>query len=99
MGGGRSDFDLRFMANHVPMNFSAKQGCVDPNEGLVSAAMESMHEYVISQLQAAKGTWPKVAREADMSLRTIEKIARRESADPAVSFIERLNRYFRGRRS
>lgn len=56
---------------------------------------ESIHDYVVGQLQAAKGQWSKVAVETGMSKRTIEKIARREFKDPAVSFIERLNRYFR----
>lgn len=56
-----------------------------------------MHDYVVNQLQAAKGTWPKIAEETRMSRRTIEKIARREVADPGVSLVERLARYFRER--
>lgn len=58
---------------------------------------ESIHDYVVDQLQAAKGQWSRVAEDTGMSKRTIEKIARREFKDPAVSFIERLNRYFRER--
>jgi K+-transporting ATPase c subunit len=58
---------------------------------------ESMHDYVVNQLQAAKGQWTKVAEETRISKRTIEKIARREYKDPAVSFIERLSGYFRER--
>lgn len=57
----------------------------------------SMHDYVVDQLQAAKGHWSDVAAETGISKRTIEKIARREYRDPAVSFIERLNTYFRNR--
>lgn len=58
---------------------------------------ESIHDYVVSQLQAAKGQWSRVAEDTGMSKRTIEKIARREIEDPSVSFIERLNQYFRDR--
>jgi predicted transcriptional regulator len=56
---------------------------------------ESMHEYVIDQLQRAKGRWGVVAEETGISRRTVEKIARREIGDPSVSFVERLNKYFR----
>lgn len=56
-----------------------------------------MHDYVVDQLQAMKGQWSLVAEETGMSKRTIEKIARREYRDPAVSFIERLHSYFRNR--
>lgn len=56
----------------------------------------SIHEFVVEQLQEAKGRWPVVAEETGISRRTIEKIARRESRDPAVSLIERLAKYFRG---
>lgn len=59
--------------------------------------MESMHDYVVTQLQNAKGTWPKVAEDTGISRRTIEKIARREVADPGVSLIEKLAGYFRDR--
>lgn len=58
---------------------------------------ESIHDYVVNQLQAAKGQWPRVAGDTGISKRTIEKIARREVKDPSVSFIERLNTYFRDR--
>jgi hypothetical protein len=55
---------------------------------------QSLHEFVIEQLAAAKGTWPAIAEETDVSIRTIQKIHSREIADPAVSHIERLARYF-----
>ncbi len=57
--------------------------------------MESIYAFVISELQAAKGGWPSIAEETGMSLRTIEKIARREIEDPGVSHIEKLAGYFR----
>ncbi len=59
------------------------------------SAEVSLHQFVIDELQRVKGQWPKVARETGMSRRTIEKIARRELADPGVSSIERLANYFR----
>lgn len=57
---------------------------------------QSLHEYVIEQLQASKGRWPDVAEEAGVSKRTLEKIARREIEDPGISHIEKLAAYFRG---
>lgn len=54
-----------------------------------------MHAFVLEQLEAHKGRWPKIARETEISLRTIEKIARKEVVDPGVSRVERLARYFR----
>jgi hypothetical protein len=56
---------------------------------------ESMYQYVMKELEAAKGRWPTIALEADMSLSTIKKIARREVTDPGVSLIEKLAKYFR----
>lgn len=58
---------------------------------------ESMHEFVIRELQATKGEWPVVAEESGVPLRTLEKIARREVKDPGVSRIEILAGYFRAR--
>jgi transcriptional regulator with XRE-family HTH domain len=59
--------------------------------------MESIYEFVLEQLEASKGEWPRVAREVGISRRTIEKIARREVADPGVSRIEKLAKYFHDR--
>jgi len=56
---------------------------------------ESLHDYVVEQLQASKGRWREVAEGSDVSLRTLEKIARREIEDPGVSHIEKLAGYFR----
>lgn len=57
--------------------------------------MQSMYEFVLSQLQATKGNWPTVARESGVSFRTVEKIARRQIKDPGVSHIQKLADYFR----
>ena len=58
---------------------------------------ESIYQYVLDQLQSSKGQWSTVSKETGMSKRTIEKIARREVADPGVSHIEKLAGYFRAR--
>lgn len=54
----------------------------------------SIHQYVIDQLQAAKGEWSRVAADTGISKRTIEKIARREVPNPGVLVVEQLARYF-----
>jgi len=57
--------------------------------------MESLHEFVIGRLLAARGRWPAVAAATGVPRRTIEKIARREIADPGVRSIEALAAHFR----
>lgn len=57
---------------------------------------ESIYEYVLTQLEASKGRWADVAEGSGVSKRTLEKIARKEIADPGVSHIEKLASYFRG---
>ena len=54
----------------------------------------SIHQYVLDRLQATKGEWPRVASESGVSRRTLEKIARREVANPGVLVVEKLARYF-----
>jgi transcriptional regulator with XRE-family HTH domain len=56
---------------------------------------ESMHGYVLAELQKAKGHWRSVAEGSGVSRRTVEKIARGEIVDPGVSHIEKLACYFR----
>jgi transcriptional regulator with XRE-family HTH domain len=53
-----------------------------------------IHSYVLRELQTWKGRWPAVADGSGVSIRTIEKIARREIADPGVSHIEKLATFF-----
>jgi transcriptional regulator with XRE-family HTH domain len=60
---------------------------------------DSIHEYVLEQLQLHKGRWTEVADGSGIPKRTIEKIARREVVDPGVSKIERLAQYFRDNES
>jgi transcriptional regulator with XRE-family HTH domain len=54
----------------------------------------SIHDYVVGQLQSAKGRWSEVAEATGISKRTIEKIARRETENPGVKHIEALAAYF-----
>lgn len=54
-----------------------------------------MYDYVLARLEAARGTWPQVAEASGVSKRTIEKIARREIADPGISHIQKLFDHFR----
>ena len=56
---------------------------------------ESIYQYVLDQLQAAKGRWSQVSEDTGISKRTIEKIARQEVEDPGVKRVETLARYFR----
>lgn len=58
---------------------------------------ESMHDYVVEQLQATKGSWGTIAKRSRVPKRTIEKIATRETADPRVNTIEKLFACFGGR--
>jgi hypothetical protein len=57
--------------------------------------MESIHDYVLAQLQAEKGDWPAVARGAGVSYRTLKKIATRETVSPGINNLEKLAKYFR----
>ena len=55
-----------------------------------------MHDYLIAELQARKGTWPAIAEATGISVRTIEKIARREIIDPGITHVETLIAHFQG---
>ncbi len=56
---------------------------------------DSIFEFVLKGLQSTKGAWPVVAEGSGVPLRTLEKIARGEIANPGVLHVERLARYFR----
>lgn len=56
---------------------------------------ESLHEFVIRGLQERKGAWRTVAAGSGVPYKTLEKVARREVADPGVSICEKLAKYFR----
>jgi len=64
--------------------------------GLDSFSMEiELYKYVIKQLEETDLSYQEVADGADMSRRTVEKIARREIEDPGISHIEKLATFFR----
>lgn len=56
---------------------------------------ESIYQYVMDELESAKGRWPDVARDSGVALTTLKKIARREVENPGVVTIEKLATYFR----
>lgn len=64
---------------------------------MTQSTEQTMHEYVVQQLQSSKGEWPQIASATSMAYTTLKKIATREVRDPGVSLVERLNKYFRER--
>jgi hypothetical protein len=94
----RAHFDTTFFGIETERigKLCPLSGCGDPKTGIESRAMsESIYEYVLEELQSAKGHWRLVAEGSEVSIRTIEKIARQEIADPGVSHIEKLAKYFK----
>lgn len=59
---------------------------------------ESIYEYVLQQLEQAKGTWAEIAEATGVPLRSIEKIARKEWTNPGVRHIDSLAAHFRAPR-
>src|SRR5579863_6377892 len=54
-------------------------GCLLLSKSLLLAVMtDSIYQYVLAELEQAKGHWPEVAEGTGISRRTIEKIARQE---------------------
>ena len=73
-----------------------KGGLHKPEFGSSMADMEtSIYEFVLGELERAKGHWPAVASGSGISRRTIEKIARREVTNPGIKHIQALADYFR----
>lgn len=62
---------------------------------MISRMDTPIYEYVIARLDSSRGRWPEVADGSGVSRRTIEKIARKEIADPGVSHVQKLADYFR----
>lgn len=58
-------------------------------------AMQTIHDYILDQLEASKGQWLEVAKESGVSYSTIKKIAYRTIASPRVKHLEKLAAYFR----
>ncbi len=57
----------------------------------------SLYDYVMAELQAPELTYQQISDGSGVSRRTVEKIARREIADPGVSHVQKLAEYFRNR--
>lgn len=55
----------------------------------------ALHAYVLEQFDKTSLTYQQIADGADVAVRTVEKIARKEIADPGVSHIEKLAAFFR----
>lgn len=56
---------------------------------------DSIYEFVLQRLESAKRRWPEVAEGSGVPLRSLEKIARKEWANPGIHNIEKLAAYFR----
>ena len=57
--------------------------------------MESIHDYVLAELQKRNGNWPTVARESGVPYGTLKKIAIKSTSAPRIDTLERLASYFR----
>jgi hypothetical protein len=49
---------------------------------------------VLGYLQYTKGRWPSIAKQSGVKLRTLEKIARRETCDPRDGNVNKLISFF-----
>lgn len=77
-------------------NSEPNGGLRKPENGSILSAMPNIkiYDYVLERLASSRGQWPAVAEGSGVSRRTLEKIARREIADPGVSHIQSLADYF-----
>lgn len=66
--------------------------------GLVSGVMESIHQYVLAELERVRPRWESVAAGSGLSISTIKKIANGEIEYPRVDKVEALAKYFRSQR-
>lgn len=59
---------------------------------------ESLHDFVVENLQLTKGTWRRISEATSVNYKTLTNIARREYKSPGVENIEKLAKYFREHR-
>lgn len=59
---------------------------------------EKLLPYVVKQLQARKGEWPKIASDTELDYSWLTKLAQGRIPDPGVNKIEKLADYFKDRR-
>jgi predicted transcriptional regulator len=57
--------------------------------------MQTIHDYILDQLEASKGKWLEVAKGSGVPYSTLKKIAYRTIASPRVKHLEKLASYFR----
>lgn len=57
---------------------------------------QTLLSYVVSELNRAKGDWPRVSEASGVPVSTIHRIASGETSNPGVRQIEALASYFRG---
>jgi hypothetical protein len=57
--------------------------------------MESMHQYVLEQLERARPDWETVSKGSGVPVSTIKKIVSRDIEYPRVDKVEKLATYFR----
>jgi len=50
-------------------------------------------DYILRELDVRKGSWPRLAQESGVPLRTIEKIASRRTRYPRIDTVEKLASY------
>lgn len=55
--------------------------------------MQSIHEFVLSELDARKGHWPAVARASGVPYGTLKKIAQGDTKSPRIGSLEKLAAY------
>lgn len=56
---------------------------------------QDLHQYVLSELDAAKGRWPEISAETGVPYQTMTKIAQRRIRNPGISHIQNLADYFK----
>jgi transcriptional regulator with XRE-family HTH domain len=57
--------------------------------------MDDIHQYVLNQLDDAKGRWPEIATKTGVPYQTLTKIAQRRTRNPGIGHIQKLADYFR----
>lgn len=54
-----------------------------------------MLDYVLQNLDAAKGRWPVISEKTGIPYKTLVKVAQSETKNPGIDSVQRLYDYFR----
>jgi hypothetical protein len=75
--------------------------CIVPKTGLLSHVMQnpSLLDYVLRELETARGTWRSIVDSTGVPMSTIDRIARGVTPNPGIRQIETLAQYFRAQGS